>query len=136
MARDCESASNSPSPREQAHHRLATTVCGTKKTHRDLVEFEFEGETCHLAVRPPRLRDGTPHPCAMVLTMRCSVTGTSAFQMSRAQVLGDYLLLWLAGLGQRDRGLGKLYSIAWKQGSIKLVSFHRLSYIGHRNTVT
>jgi hypothetical protein len=79
----------------------------------DLVEFEFEGEeTCHLAVRPPRLRDGT------------------------TQVLGDYLLLWLAGLGQRDRGLGKLYSIAWKQGSINLVSFHRLSYIGHRNTVT
>ncbi|KAF8502729.1 hypothetical protein F5888DRAFT_1800270 [Russula emetica] len=87
-----------------------------------LVEFEGqEEETCHLTVRPLRFRDGTPHPCAIVPTMRFSVTRTSAFQMTRAQVLGDYLLLWIAGASERRHSVAKLYVIAWKQGSITLL---------------
>ena len=96
-------------------------IVGPKKTDRTIVEFEGqEEETCHLTVRPLRL-DGTPHPCAMVPTMRFSATGTSASQMTRAQVLGDYLLLWIAGAIERH-SVAKIYMIAWKQGSITLVS--------------
>jgi hypothetical protein len=89
----------------------------------------------HLAVRPLRFLDGTPHPCAKVPTMRFSVTDASELYMTKTQVLGDYLLLWVGpagcGLGPLEgRSLSRLYLIAWKQGSITLVSIHYLSSIG------
>jgi hypothetical protein len=99
-----------------------------QKINRAKVENEGqEEETCHLAVRPLRFRDGTPHPYAMVPTMQFSVTGTSASQMTRAQVLGDHLLLWIPAASERlgllrRHSVVKLYVIAWKQGSITLVS--------------
>jgi len=93
------------------------------QTNRAKVKFDGQGEErCHLVVRPLRFRDGTPHPCANVPTMRFSVTGASVFHQTHVQVLGDYLLLWIGPGG--DYGLTKLYLIAWKQGSITLVSFH------------
>jgi len=94
------------------------------KTNRAIFESEGqEEETSHLTIRPLRFRDGTPHPYAMVSTMRLSVTGTSASQMTQAQVLGDYLLLWIAGASERRHSVAKIYVIAWKQGSITLVSY-------------
>jgi hypothetical protein len=55
--------------------------------------------------------------------------------MTKTQVLGDYLLLWVGPAGRRlgplkDCSLNRLYLIAWKQGSITLVSIHYLPYIG------
>jgi hypothetical protein len=74
-----------------------------------------------MVVRPLRFQDGTLHPHALVPTIRFTVTGVSAFGMTRAQVLGDYLLLWIPG--KRADSVAKLYMIAWKQGSITLVSY-------------
>jgi hypothetical protein len=74
-------------------------------------------------VRPLRFRDGTPHPCANVPTMRFDVTGAPLFYTMQAQVLGDYLLLWFE-TGHGDHSLNKLYLVAWKRGSITLVSIH------------
>ena len=54
--------------------------------------------------------------------MRFSVTGTSASQTTRAQVLGDYLLPYIAGASERQHSVAKLYVIAWKQSSVTLVS--------------
>jgi hypothetical protein len=65
--------------------------------------------------------------------MRFSVTRASAFYMTQAQVLGDYLLLCIGPASQGDHSLSALYLIAWKQGSITLVSIHYLSYIGGGN---
>ena len=81
-------------------------------------------------MRPLRFRDGTPHPCAKVPTMRFSVTSES-FYMMQAQVLGDYLLLWFGSGDETDEhhSVRKLYLIAWKQGSITLVSSFLLSMI-------
>ena len=59
--------------------------------------------------------------------MRFSAAGASATYMTQAQVLGDYLLLWI-GHGEVDYSLSKLYLVAWKQGSITLVSIHYLIY--------
>ena len=84
---------------------------------------DFEGqeeEVSYMVVRPLRFQDGTLHPHALVPTIRFTVTGTSAFGMTRALVLGDYLLLWIPGT--RPGGIAKLYMVAWKQGSITLVS--------------
>jgi hypothetical protein len=66
--------------------------------------------------------------------MRFSVTATFAFYETQAQVLGDYLLLWIwpAGNGLGDC-LGRIYLIAWKQGSITLVSIYYLLSIGGGN---
>ena len=36
----------------------------------------------------------------------------SAFHMTRAQVLGGYLLLWIAGASERKHSVAKLYMIA------------------------
>jgi hypothetical protein len=83
-------------------------------------EWERRPRT-HLAVRPLRFRDGTPHPCAKVPTMRFSVMSAPMAYMMQAQVLGDYLLLWF-GPGDDNYSVSKLYLIAWKQGSITLVS--------------
>ena len=88
-----------------------------------MVEFEGqEEEMSHFAVRPLRFQDGTLHPDALVPTIRFTVTGVSAFKRAWAQVLGDYLLLWIAGARARANSAAKLYMIAWKQGSITLVS--------------
>jgi hypothetical protein len=89
----------------------------------------------HLAVRPLRFRDGTPHPCAKVPTMRIRVPSASRFYLTQAEVLGDYLLLWTgpAVHDREDFSLSRLYLIAWKQGSVTLVSIHYLSYIGGGN---
>jgi hypothetical protein len=101
-----------------------------KKSNRATAEFEGQ-KRGHLAVRPLRFRDGTPHPCAKVPTMRFGVTRTSVFTVPHVQVLGDYILLWIGpGWGGCP---SKLYLIAWKQGSITLVSIHYLSYIGGCN---
>ena len=84
---------------------------------------DFEGqeeEVSHMVVRPLRFQDGTLHPHALVPMIRFTVTGTSAFGMTRALVLGDYLLLWVSGT--RPNSVAKLYMITWKQGSITLVS--------------
>ena len=54
--------------------------------------------------------------------MRLCVKGDTVLHWTEAQVLGDYMLLWL-GPGQVDYSLTKLYLIAWKTGSITLVSF-------------
>jgi hypothetical protein len=54
--------------------------------------------------------------------MRLSVTGATVFHWTQAQVLGDYLLLWI-GPGRVDYSLSKLYLVAWKTGLITLVSF-------------
>jgi hypothetical protein len=75
-----------------------------------------------MEVRPLRFRDGTPHPCATVPTISFSVTGASAHNMAQTQVLGDYLLLWIGGPGEDDFSLCKIYLVAWKQGSVTLVS--------------
>jgi hypothetical protein len=83
----------------------------------------------HLVVRPLRFRDGTPHPCAKVPTIRFNVTGAPLFYATQAQVLGDYLLFWFE-TGHGDYSVNNLYLIAWKEGSITLVSIHYLSYIG------
>jgi hypothetical protein len=97
----------------------------TIKTNSAKVEFEGQrDQRSHLAVRPLRFLDGTPHPCAKVPTMRFSVTGISVLHTTRVQSLGDYLLLWF-GRG-RMVGVSELYLIAWKQGSITLVSIHYL----------
>jgi hypothetical protein len=55
--------------------------------------------------------------------------------MTQAEVLGDYLLLWTgpAGYEPGDFSLSRLYLIAWKQGSVTLVSIHYLSHIGSGN---
>ena len=79
----------------------------------------------HLVLRPLRFRDGTPHPCAKVPAMRLCVEGATVFHWTQAQVLGDYLLLWI-GPGQVDYSLNKLYLVGWKTGSITLVSFFPL----------
>jgi hypothetical protein len=83
----------------------------------------------HFALRPLRFQDGTPHPCAKVPTIRFSVTSALALYLTQVQVLGDYLLLCI-GPGRVNyrlsQGLSKLYLIAWKQGSITLVSIHCL----------
>jgi len=75
-----------------------------------------------MQVRPLRFRDGTPHPCAKVQTICFSVSGASAHNLAQAQVLGDYLLVWIGGPSEDDFSLCKLYVIAWKQGSVTLVS--------------
>ena len=86
----------------------------------------------HLVLRPLRFRDGTPHPCAKVPAMRLCVEGATVFHWTQAQVLGDYLLLWI-GPGQADYSLNKLYLVAWKTGSITLVSFfHFISSLHYR----
>jgi hypothetical protein len=102
---------------------------------RDNPERQYQEEggrptTTHLTVRPLCLRDGTPHSCAKVPTMRFSVTGNLEFSRTQAQVLGDYLLLWTepfpsqAGYRQGEHRMSRLYLIAWKQGSITLVCVH------------
>src|SRR6267142_1552929 len=78
--------------------------------------------TSHLEVRPLRFGDGMPHPCAEVPTIRLSATGASAHNMAQTQLLGDYLLLWIGGPHEEDYSLCKLYLIAWKRGSVMLVS--------------
>ena len=78
--------------------------------------------TTHFVLRRLRFRDGTPHPCAKVPAMRLCVKGAGVFYLTKAQVLGDYLLLWI-GPGQVDYSVTMLYLIAWKTGSITLVSF-------------
>ncbi len=88
-------------------------------------KYERRTLTTHLVLRPLRFRDGTPHPCTKAPAMRLRVTGATAFLWTQAQVLGDYLLLWI-GPGEVDFSLSKLYLIAWKTGSITLVS---LSFI-------
>ena len=97
-----------------------------KKTtvHSARVEREESGETItsHVEVRPLRFKDGTPHPCAEVPTIRLSATGASAHNMAQTQVLGDYLLLWIGGPHEEDYSLCKLYLVAWKRGSVTLVS--------------
>ena len=96
----------------------------TTSTAKIEIQDEEDGEKgtrTHLAVRPLRFRDGAPHPCAKVPTMRFSVTSASAVCISQAQVLGDYILLWIWP-GEEDYSLSKLYLISWKQGSITLVS--------------
>ena len=55
--------------------------------------------------------------------MRFSVTSASAVCISQAQVLGDYILLWIWP-GEEDYSLSKLYLISWKHGSITLVRIH------------
>jgi hypothetical protein len=69
--------------------------------------------------------------------MRFSETGASLASVTQAQVLGDYLLLWIGPVGQRlgDFSLSRLYLIAWKQGSITLVSVHYLPHIGGNNVI-
>ena len=57
--------------------------------------------------------------------MRFCVTGATVFHWTQAQILGDHLLLWI-GPGQADYSLSKLYLVAWKTGSITLVSIHSL----------
>jgi hypothetical protein len=89
--------------------------------------------TTHWAVRPLRFLDGSLHPCAMVPTIRFSVTGTTERPDMRVQVLGDYLLLWIIGEDSESRGVTRLYLISWKQGSVILVSIHYVSYIGRHN---
>src|SRR6267154_5337568 len=79
----------------------------------------------YLVLRPLRFRDGTPHPCAKVPAMRLCVKGATVFRWTQAQVLGDYLLLFI-GPGQIDYSLSMLYLVAWKTGSITLVSFFHL----------
>ena len=98
-----------------------------EEQEQDQEEWERTTRT-HLAVRPLRFRDGTPHPCAKVPTMRFSVTSAPSFYMMQAQVLGDYLLLWF-GPGDENYSVSKLYLITWKQGSITLVSIFLLSMI-------
>jgi len=90
----------------------------------DSARIEGEGSTItsHLEVRPLRFRDGTPHPCAEVPTIRVSAAGVSAHNMAQTQVLGDYLLLWIGGPGEEDYSLCKLYLVAWKCGTVALVS--------------
>lgn len=63
-----------------------------------------------------------PHPCAEVPTIRLSAPGASAHNMAQTQLLGDYLLLWIGGPHEGDFSLCKLYLIAWKRGSVMLVS--------------
>jgi hypothetical protein len=63
-----------------------------------------------------------PHPCAEVPTIRLSASGASAHNMAQTQLLGDYLLLWIGGPHEEDYSLCKLYLIAWKRGSVMLVS--------------
>jgi hypothetical protein len=62
--------------------------------------------------------------------MRLSVKGATAFYWTQAQILGDYVLL-LIRPGPEDNSLRMLYLVAWKTGSITLVSFviHLLSVI-------
>jgi hypothetical protein len=62
------------------------------------------------------------HPCAEVPTIRLSATGASAHNMAQTQLLGDYLLLWIGGPHEDDYSLCKLFLIAWKRGSVTLVS--------------
>ena len=62
-----------------------------------------------------------PHPHALVPKIRFPVMGVSTFHMKGAQVLGDYLLLWIGGESV-EYSMARLYAIAWKQGSITLVS--------------
>jgi hypothetical protein len=57
-----------------------------------------------------------------VPTIRVSAPGASAHNMAQTQVLGDYLLLWIGGPGEEDYSLCKLYLVAWKRGSVALVS--------------
>ena len=106
-----------------------TKQYSTAKIERQDHEDEERRTRTHLAVRPLRFRDGTPHPCAKVPTIRFSLTSASAVCISQAQVLGDYILLWVWP-GEDDYSLSKLYLIAWKHGSITLVSIHYLSYTG------
>jgi hypothetical protein len=54
-------------------------------------------------------------------TMRFSATHVPVFSAAHAQVIGDYLLVWFGYFG-----VSKLYLIAWKQGSITLVSIRYL----------
>jgi len=104
-----------------------TVVISIPKIEDQYQEEEQGGErrkktttTTHLALRPLRFRDGTPHPCAKVPAIRLSVTGATVFHWTQAQVLGDYLLLWI-GPGRVDYSLSKLYLVAWKTGSITLL---------------
>ena len=106
-----------------------TKQYSTAKIERQDHEDEERRTRTHLAVRPLRFLDGTPHPCAKVPTIRFSLTSASAVCISQAQVLGDYILLWVWP-GEDDYSLSKLYLIAWKHGSITLVSIHFLSYTG------
>jgi len=81
--------------------------------------------TPSFAVRPLRFRDGTPHPCAKIATVRFSTTSASISHVTQAQVLGDYLLLWIGPDSREDLGADTLvYLIAWKQGSITLVNIN------------
>jgi hypothetical protein len=112
-----------------------TSICGAHSVPKIEDEYrEEEGEkrrkrtTTHLVLRPLRFRDGTPHPCARVPAMRLSVQGATVFHWTQAQVLGDYLLLWI-GPGRADYSLSKLYLVAWKTGSITLVRFFFFFFI-------
>ena len=69
----------------------------------------------------------------MVPTIRFSVTGTAEPPDMCAQVLGDYLLLWIFGESLESSGVPRLYLISWKQGSVTLVSIQYVSYIGRHN---
>jgi hypothetical protein len=66
----------------------------------------------------------------LVPAIRLCVKGDTVSHWTQAQVLGDYLLLWI-GPGQADYSLSKQHLVAWKTVSITLVSFssHLLSMI-------
>jgi len=76
-----------------------------------------------MQVRPLRFRDGTPQPVRQGAGPICfSVSGASAHNLAQAQVLGDYSWSGFGGPSEDDFSLCKLYVIAWKQGSVTLVS--------------
>jgi hypothetical protein len=54
------------------------------------------------------------------------VTSISVLYTTHARVLGDYLLLCVGFGPSLGLNLSKLYLIAWKQGSITLVSIDYL----------
>jgi hypothetical protein len=94
-----------------------SSCCGIKKPNRGVQE----GGTNYLVLRPLRFRDGTPHPHALVPKMRFPVMGVSVLHIKGVHVLGDYLLLWIVKANE-GYSVAKLYAVAWKQGSITLVS--------------
>jgi hypothetical protein len=75
-----------------------------------------------LEVHPFRFRDGMRHPCAKVPVISVPAAGASAHSKPQAQVLGDYLLLWIGGPATEGDAVSKVFLIAWKEGTITLVS--------------
>ena len=69
-----------------------------------------------------RFRDGTPHPCAKVPVMHIPVTQLG--NGSKVVVLGDFLLLYIsrASWEEEPTSLCQVHLIAWKEGSVTLVS--------------